>query len=595
MSSHVLRLLLFCLLGFGIPLASSVGMAKEREIKRIGVLDFLGADHSLAHWASTAESLDKAFPDITFELEALDIQALDAALKEQRLDFVITNPGNYAELEYRYHISRIATAEEDQPVASTLVTNGDFETLEDLVGKRLAVVTPEAFGGFQVIWAEMDKVDPSISRRIEVVPTGYPMQRAVNAVLDGKADAAVLRTCTLELLQEQDPERYGSLHGFALLDTDETDCAVSSPLFPNWPFAKTRKTDAALAKQVAVVLLSIQQGNLWTVPLDYQAVHDVLRQLQIGPYARTGPISLADFVEDYGEWLLLIAAALIFWAIYSVRIESLVRRRTRALNESNEKLVLEMAERKRAEDADRLHRRELEHVARLSILGEMASSIAHELNQPLAAISNYAQGCLMRITAGRFTRDDMEVASREIAQQADRAASVIRRIRAFVRNKESQKVTVGVAGLIADCAPVYEASAHRAGVTVEVTIAPGLPTIEADRIQLQQVILNLVQNAIDAMKDTVPDQKRVLLSATRADGPVPGIHLTIRDFGHGMDDEGLGHFAEAFYTTKENGIGLGLALSRSIVEAHGGTMRAKAPQQGPGLEITLFLPTGDPQ
>ncbi|SNY92592.1 two-component system, LuxR family, sensor histidine kinase TtrS [Cohaesibacter sp. ES.047] len=593
MLSHRLLSLLMGLLISVVWLSVPFARADEQAVKRIGVLDFLGGDHSLRHWGATAASLDAAFPQLSFELVALDIDGLDKALAENRLDFVITNPGNYAELEYRYHISRIATAQEDQPVASTLVTNKGYKDLADLVGKRLAVVTPEAFGGFQIIWAEMDKVDPSLSRRVEVVATGYPMQKAVNAVLSGDADAAVLRTCTLEYLQAEDPDRYGSLHGFGLVETDETDCVVSSPLFPNWPFAKTRKTDSELAKEVAVTLMSIKEGNLWTVPLDYQSVHAVLRRLEIGPYARTGLISLADFIEDYSEWLLLIACALIFWAIYSVRIENLVRRRTRALNETNEQLVLEIAERKRAEEADRMHRRELEHVARLSILGEMATSIAHELNQPLAAISNYAQGCAMRISTGRFTQDDMEVASNEIAQQAERAASVIRRIRAFVRNKESQKVTVGIAGLIADCAPVYEASAHRAGVAVEVTIAPGLPTIEADRIQLQQVILNLVQNAIDAMIDAPADQKRVRLNARRASGDAPGIVLSLRDFGHGMDEEGLGHFAEAFYTTKENGIGLGLALSRSIVEAHGGTMRAEAPSEGPGLVVILFLPTGD--
>ena len=390
-------------LGLIVLLAGFTGFSDPslaRTVKRIGVLDFLGAEHSLTHWAATITSLSEAFPQIKFELVALDIAGLDKALSDNNLDFVITNPGNYAELEYRYHISRIATAEEDQPVASTLVTAGTFDSLEQLVGKRLAVVSTEAFGGFQVLWAEMDKVDPSLSRRIDVVETGYPMQRVAEAVLEGEADAAVMRTCTLEMLQAQDPDRYSSLHAFALLEDQPTDCAISSTIYPNWPFAKTPKTDRDFAKQVAVTLLSMDQGNHWTVPLDYQSVHDVLRQLQIGPYRRTGPISLRDFVEDYSEWLIILAGALIFWAIYSVRIESLVRKRTKALNETNEKLLLEMAERKRAEEADRQHSRELEHVARLSILGEMATSIAHELNQPLTAISNYAQGCVLRIKGG---------------------------------------------------------------------------------------------------------------------------------------------------------------------------------------------------
>ncbi|WP_319569167.1 sensor histidine kinase [Cohaesibacter marisflavi] len=576
-----------------IGLVCWVHPALAETVKRIGVLDYLGAKHSLTHWAQTADSLSAAFPDVRFELVALDIDGLDAALNAGELDFVLTNPGNYAELEFRHHISRIATAEEDQPVASTLVTADGFESMEDLVGKKLAVMTTEAFGGFQVIWAEMHKQDPTLPRRVELVQTGYPMQNVAEAVLDGKADAAVMRTCTLELLQKQNPARYGALRGFALRHDMPTDCAISSPIYPNWPFAKTPKTDAAFAKQVAVTLLSIQEGNLWTVPLDYQSVHDVLRQLQIGPYARTGPISLSDFIEDYRDWLIILAGALIFWAIYSVRIESLVRKRTRDLKKTNEKLKQEMAERKRAEEADRQHQRELEHVARLSILGEMASSIAHELNQPLAAISNYAQGCLLRIKADRFSSADMELASTEIAQQAQRAAEVVKRIRAFVRKKESKPVTITVPELVADCAAVYAASANRAGVRVILDLAPGLPALRVDPIQIQQVVLNLVQNAIDAMNEEAAERREAILTVREKEEGGRGILLSVRDFGHGMDEEDLGHFAEAFYTTKTEGIGLGLALSRSIVEAHGGSMRAFSPSDGPGLEVAIWLPAGE--
>ncbi len=573
-------------------LAGSIS-ALAQPTKRIGVLDVLGAKHTLARWAATIEGLEQAFPDITFEVEALDINGLDEALSENRLDFVITNPGNYAELEYRHHISRIAMVQRGQPVASTLVTTSDFTSMEDLVGKKLAVVSKDAFGGFHVIISEMDKTNPSLPRRIEVMETGYPMNLVAEAVLDGKADAAVLRTCTLELLQQQDPARYNSLRAFALRQDQPTDCAISSPIFPNWPFAKTPKTDAAFAKQVAVTLLSIEQGNFWTVPLDYQSVHDVLRQLQIGPYERTSPISLRELVEDHGEWLILLAGALILWAIYSVRIETLVRKRTLALNETNEKLLLEMDRRKRAEEAERQHLRELEHVARLSILGEMASSIAHELNQPLAAISNYAQGCLLRLKANKFSADDMTLAANEIAQQTDRAAEVIKRIRAFVRKKDTKQVPVNVADLIADCAAVYEASANRAGVKVVVDIAEDLPLLTVDPIQIQQVLLNLVQNAIDAMSDVPAERRKAFLVARRYHDGTDGVSISVRDFGHGMSAEDLGHFAEAFYTTKAEGIGLGLALSRSILEAHGGSMRAESPQDGVGLEVAIWLPTGE--
>ncbi|WP_198666155.1 PhnD/SsuA/transferrin family substrate-binding protein [Tropicimonas sp. IMCC34043] len=570
--------------------------AAGADTLRIGVLDYSGADHPLTDWTPTMEALDAGLPGFDVELVALDIHALEAAVAAGTLDFLITNPGNYAELEYRYHISRIATADENLPVASTLVAVDPAPAgLADLAGKRLAVVATEAFGGFQAMWRELAEANPGLPGRIDWVVTGYPMQSAAQAVLDGRADAAVLRACLLEELQAAEPEVYGRLVSFEARSDPESGCAVSSRTYPGWPFAKMAQTPPDLAKQVAVVLLQMQDGNVWTVPVDYQPVHDLLRALKIGPYARTGPVSLSEFFEDYREWLFGIAAALAFWAIHSVRTETLVRRRTRALDQANAGLKHEIAERHRIEEEERQHRRELEHVARLSILGEMASSIAHELNQPLSAISTYAQGCLMRLKAGRLDPGDMARASEEIAAQADRAALVIKRIRAFVRKREIQRTPVDLSEMVQDCAALFEATTHRAGVRVEMLLAPDLPTVQADRVHLQQVVLNLVQNAVDAMAAIPPAERRLLIRTAVEVDPLrgEGLCLSVRDRGCGMNDAALDRFAEAFHTTKPEGIGLGLALSRSIVEAHGGSLRAERPQDGQGLRVTLWLPIGE--
>lgn len=585
------------LLWFALWLVFMPGAAQARDLLKIGVLDYAGAEHSRDHWEPTRAALAAALPDHRFEIVALDLSQLETALRENQIDFVITNPGNYAEIEQRYHVSRIATAEDDAPVASTLVTTSDIATLKDLAGKRLAIVSPEAFGGFQTVWLEMAAADAGLPRRVKLEVTGYPMQKAAEAVLDGSADAAVLRGCMLEQLRRDAPARYGKLHAFAENEqaSAEAGCALSTPIYPGWPFAKARGTSPVLAKRVAIALMQMQEGNFWTVPLDYQPVHALMRTLQIGPYARTGPVSLRAFVSDYRDWIIAFGIALMFWGIYSVRIETLVRRRTRSLDEANAALTREIAERKRAEEADRRHRRELEHVARLSILGEMATSIAHELNQPLSAISNYAQGCLLRMRVGRFTEADMQRATQEMADQAERAATVIKRIRAFVGKRERRLDRVALPALIEDCSAIYSGSARRAGVEVVTDIAPVLPEIIADGVQLQQVILNLVQNAIDAMGEEPPENRwlklRVVPHADLMRGK--GVRISVRDRGHGMSDAAMDHFAEAFYTTKSEGIGLGLALSRSIVEAHGGWMRAERPEDGVGLRVIVWLPEGE--
>ncbi|KEO50822.1 hypothetical protein TP2_14435 [Thioclava pacifica DSM 10166] len=562
------------------------------EELRIGVLDFAGELHSITHWQATADALNAALPEYRFSLVPLDLSGLERELAAGHLDFVITNPGDYVTLEYREHISRIATVEEDTPVASTLVAKGDLTTLEDLAGKRLAVVSPDAFGGFQAVWAEMHQVDPGLKDRVQLVVTGTPMHKAAEAVLDGRADAAVLRACMLEELQAADPERFAPLQAFATRPEKARGCAVSSPVYPGWPFAKAQGTSPALAKKVAIALLGMQAGNYWTVPLDYQPVHDVMRELRVGPYRRTGPVAISEVIHDYRDWLIALAIALIFWAIYSVRIETLVRRRTQALNAANAGLKREMAERRRAEEADRQHRRELEHVARLSILGEMASSIAHELNQPLAAISGFAQGSLLRLQAGNCTPADMERASEEISQQAERAATVIKRIRAFVRKRDSRRTMVDLAALTEEAAALFAAPTKRAGIVTRMDLQAGLPMVSADAVQIQQVVLNLVQNAVEAMGETAPEDRIIEIRVAREFDPVlgTGLCLSVRDYGTGLGPEGLAHFAEAFYTTKSEGLGLGLSLSRSIVEAHGGRLRAEMPTEGAGLRVKVWLP-----
>ena len=582
----------FCL----VALALTAPAAQAEDPLRIGVLDYLSTEHALDHWNATEDALNRALPEHDFRIVPLDLYDLGAALADHALDFVITNPGNYAALEYSHHISRIATAEGDWPVASTLVTNGDLDTLGDLAGRRLAIVAPEAFGGFQVVWSDMADADSTLPRRVELVITGYPMQSTAEAVLDGRADAAVLRACMLEDLQRKSP-RFDGLRAFAVQPdvSAAIGCASSSAVYPGWPFAKAQQTSAALAKQVAVALMQMEGAIGWTVPLDYQPVHDLMRKLQIGPYERVGPVSLREFVEDYWDWLIVFVVALMFWALYSVRIETLVRRRTAALKEANAALKTEMAERKHAEEADRQHRRELEHVARLSILGEMATSIAHELNQPLGAISSYAQGCLVRLKAGNFSEKDMTLASQEVANQAERASTMIKRIRAFVGKRERQLAPVAPAALIRDCASIYSASAHRAGVDVQTQIARDLPELVADAVQLQQVILNLVQNGIDAMEQTPQDQRTLTIRAEAHDDTArgQGVAISVRDNGQGMTAAAMDHFAEAFYTTKTEGVGLGLALSRSIIDAHDGWMRAEQPEDGSGLRVVIWLPAGD--
>jgi two-component system sensor histidine kinase TtrS len=294
-------------------------------------------------------------------------------------------------------------------------------------------------------------------------------------------------------------------------------------------------------------------------------------------------------LAHYWQLLAFAGVALGAWAVHALRVERLVRRRTAELATVNADLRREIDRRRLAEEKEALHRRELDHAARLSIVGEMASGIAHELNQPLAAITNYADGCEFRLQAEPVDTAALAEGTRLIRQQADRAARVIRRMRAFVRKREPVLAPVDPGEVVTESVELFEGPARRMGVRIETTIAPGLPALHGDRIRLQQVLLNLLQNAADASL-AVGAWPWVVAIEVRPEGE--DVVISVADRGTGMTEEVRERLFEPFFTTKPEGLGLGLALCRSIVEEHRGTLQALS-NPGGGTVMRLHLPSGD--
>jgi two-component system sensor kinase FixL len=249
--------------------------------------------------------------------------------------------------------------------------------------------------------------------------------------------------------------------------------------------------------------------------------------------------------------------------------------------------VHDVTDRRHAEDEARQLQERLTHFARLSTMGEMAAGLAHEINQPLSAIATYAQACQRMIKQPDHDPDDIVEALQQISAQALRAGEVIRRLRNFVKNREVTREPVDCARLLEDLRTLAETDARLHNVWLRIEDQGDLPTVYADPIQLQQVVLNLVRNAIDAMAD-VPEHRREVVLATRRneDGEV---EITVSDHGMGLAPGATEHLFNAFFTTKSGGTGLGLAISRSIVRAHGGRLW-HTPNEGSGARFHFTLP-----
>jgi PAS domain S-box-containing protein len=229
-------------------------------------------------------------------------------------------------------------------------------------------------------------------------------------------------------------------------------------------------------------------------------------------------------------------------------------------------------ERKRAEESLRQAQAELAHVARLTTLGELTASIAHEINQPLGAMVNSANACVRWLAAQNLER--AQQSALRIVADGQRAGAIITRIRALAKNAPSYTDWLDINDTIRDVLALARSEVHRHRVVVETHPAEPVPLVLADHIQLQQVLLNLVINAIEAMSG-VDDGPRQLAVQSDPDAAL-GVRVTVRDSGPGLDPQRLDQLFDAFYTTKPHGLGLGLAISRRIVEAHGGRLWASA-------------------
>jgi two-component system, LuxR family, sensor kinase FixL len=228
---------------------------------------------------------------------------------------------------------------------------------------------------------------------------------------------------------------------------------------------------------------------------------------------------------------------------------------------------------------------ELVHMSRLSAMGEMASALAHELNQPLAAISNYMKGSRRLLSASADpNRGKIEGAMDRAAEQAQRAGQIIRRLRDFVARGESEKRIESLSKLIEESGALGLTGAREQGVNLQFELDRSSDLVLVDRVQIQQVLVNLFRNALEAMANS---PQRRLVASTR---PLPDdmVEIAVADTGSGFADGVETNLFQTFFTTKEAGMGVGLSISRSIVEAHGGRMWAESnPSGGATFRFTL--------
>jgi signal transduction histidine kinase len=254
------------------------------------------------------------------------------------------------------------------------------------------------------------------------------------------------------------------------------------------------------------------------------------------------------------------------------------------------KVARDISERVRAEEQrERLRQLEadLAHINRISMMGELAASIAHEVNQPLSGVVSNGSACLRWLAGDVPNVEEAREAARRIVRDGKRAGEVIARIRALTKRAATPREKLDLNETIREVLALVGDEAKRMGVVIRTPLADDLSPISGDRVQLQQVMLNLVMNAIEAMS-SVDERSRELVITTR-NVDVEQVQVTVKDSGPGIDPNTLDKIFDPFYTTKPHGMGMGLSICRSILQAHGGRLWAAA-KDGPGTIFHFSLP-----
>ncbi len=535
----------------------------------------------------------------------LSAKELNNAVASDELDFVICDAIYYLMLEKQYGLLRLLTRSEQH--SETFITseglsvytwdkNSDIIRLKDLKDKNIGIVDINS----SISWLFLEKFLSNhglISKiNINITPINE-IEQSLILLQSGTFDAIISKSGLLD--KHIAAEKMENLRLINPRRGWQAPFLHSSVLIPEWPLSKAWYIDNKLASKVVSLLLNrhntasnepneensyfLPQYS-WDIAQNYNAINELFslsEHIEINTSSRAEGSS-----KKMQYWISFIAIC------FLVGILIMYLRSSRDLNNrlttSKESLEQEIKERQHAQEQALTHQAELAHVARLSTMGEMASGLAHELNQPLSAIHTYVQGCIRRINMGNTDLDAIVNALQLTAQQADRAGGIIRRLRSFVRKGESHKTYSEINQIISEVTGFLETQLKNKQVNLILDLEEDLPPVLADIIQIEQVLINLLKNGIESMSGI--EKPSIIVSTRRSNHKY--IELCVIDSGHGISEDKLKRIFNPFFTTKNSGMGMGLSISSSIIEAHDGKLYAENNTEQ-GARFCLTLPISE--
>ncbi|GEM79814.1 sensor histidine kinase [Vibrio superstes] len=581
-------------------------VAESAQIIEVGVLATRGKLSAQQRWQPTMDWLSERIPDKRFVLKPFNLDEMAEAVKKVEVDFVVTNPGQAVRLGRQYALSWMATMTSDnfdeqglsntRGIGSALVVRNQspYISFEQLSGKPIAAVSQKAFGGYLTMRYQVMKAGLNPSQFFANTQfLGFPIDASLYQLREGNIEAAVVPVCLVENMINEGLLVVGQYRVIQNQAPEGFRCQVSTPLYPNWSFAKTERASSALAKQMSQVLLSMPKDSApaiaanasgWTSPTSLLSIDKLYQQLDMHPLQQPWWKEALIWLKHNQQWAWAFFIFVVILNAYHFWLEYKFSRSKKQLESTLHKLKNKSEQ--------------LEHSQRIAVVGELGSSLAHEINQPLAAIRNYSEGGLLRISKNK-PLTDIKPVFEKIQSQVDRADAIIQRLRTMIKKRSSKKSLTDIEQLMTETIELLQFRLQRHNINIERSTIGQPIELYVDPIGLQQVIVNLINNSTDAC-DAQQEREASATSDIQCKNRefatirvITEYHsntmmLSVIDNGTGLDFTEQ-QATQAFISSKENGLGLGLAICQDVIEDHSGqmTFTSLTPH---GCQVTVTLP-----
>nr|WP_223240229.1 tetrathionate respiration histidine kinase TtrS [Citrobacter sp. C1] len=552
----------------------------------IGVLAMRGEVTTRNHWQPLETLLNQQIAGERFHIQPLDLHQMQDAVNRGTVQFVVTNPAQFVQLNNRAALRWLASLRSTRGgkatsnvIGSAILVrrDGEIASAHDLIGKTVGAIDAQAFGGYLLGYKALIDAGLRPERDLRLRFTGFPADALVYLLREKAVQAVIVPVCLLEKMDEE-----GLIHkaDFKVVLNHPTSipCLSSTPLYPDWSFAALPAVSDELADRFTRVLFNAPQDApfRWGAPASTREVETLLRDVRQHPQQRQLWLDIKSWFIQHQLVMGAAAVVLLLLTLNYIWVMLLVRRRGRLLERNNVLL--------------RKQEQALETARQMSVLGEMTSGFAHELNQPLSAIRHYAQGCLIRLR-GQDQQHPLLPALEQIDAQAQRGADTLRNLRLWASQAQGNPVmtddwqAINIRDAVHHVWQLLRMTQQFPDVTLQTTVSANL-TLTLPSVLLEQVLANLVLNAAQAGASTV------WFTAQHEDD---GISIQVQDNAGGIDETQLYQAFQPFMTTRKEGMGLGLVICQRLVRYAGGEIsinNQQAPDGRAGVAVRLhFKPT----